>query len=64
MRSPEAEMVEPVRMMTPASVAAGPTVGANCRRVVTTDAMGRLNAGADVRWRLRGGLGALDARRR
>ena len=64
MRSPDAEAVEPVRMITPASVTADPTVGANCRSVVTTDAMGRLKVGADVHWRLRGGLDVLDARRR
>ena len=37
--------MDPVRMNTPASAAAGPTVGANCRRGETTDAMGRLKLG-------------------
>ena len=40
----------------PASAAAGPTVGANCRGVSKTDAMGMANFGADGRWRLRGGI--------
>src|SRR5664279_5007995 len=43
-RSPEA-MTDPVRMKTPASAAAGPTVGANCRGGVTADAMGWLMLG-------------------
>ena len=38
--------MEPVRMKTPASAAASPTVGANCRGGVTTDAMGWLKCGA------------------
>ena len=37
----------PVRILTPASTAAGPTVGANCRGGGTTDAMGRLKLGAE-----------------
>ena len=44
-RSPEARM-EPVRMNTPASASDCPTVGANCRGGVTTDAMGWLKCGA------------------
>ena len=43
-RSPEA-MTDPVRMKTPASVAAGPTVGANCRGGITEDAIDRLTLG-------------------
>ena len=35
----------PVRMETPASAAAGPTVGANCRGGVTADAIGWLMLG-------------------
>ena len=35
----------PVRITTPASTAAGPTVGANCRGFGTADAMGRLKYG-------------------
>ena len=37
--------MDPDRMNTPASAAAGPTVGANCRRGETTDAIGRLMLG-------------------
>ena len=37
----------PVRIITPASTAAGPTVGANCRGGGTADAMGRLKLGAE-----------------
>ena len=33
--------------MTPASIAASPTVGANCRGGGTADAMGRLKLGAE-----------------
>jgi hypothetical protein len=44
-RSPEEAMTDPVRMKTPASAAAGPMVGANCRGGVTAVAMGRLKAG-------------------
>ena len=43
-RSPEVVM-EPVRMKTPASAAAGPTVGANCRGGNTADAIGWLMLG-------------------
>ena len=39
--------MEPVRMNTPASASDCPTVGANCRGGVTTDAMGWLKCGAD-----------------
>ena len=35
----------PVQIETPASAAAGPTVGANCRGGVTADAMGWLELG-------------------
>ena len=38
-------MTDPVRMNTPASTAAGPTVGANCRRGEQTDAIGWLKLG-------------------
>ena len=38
-------MKEPVRMNTPASAAAGPTVGANYRRGELIDAMGWLELG-------------------
>ena len=44
-RSPEVVM-EPVRMKTPASAAACPTVGANCRGGVTADAIGMAKCGA------------------
>ena len=43
-RSPES-MMESVRMITPASAAAGPTVGANCRGGITADAIGWLRVG-------------------
>jgi hypothetical protein len=43
-RSPEAVM-NPVRIRTPAGTTAGPTVGANCRRGESTDAMGWLKLG-------------------
>ena len=43
-RSPES-MMEPVRMNTPASAAACPTVGANCRGGNTADAIGWLMLG-------------------
>jgi len=46
--------MDPVRMKTPASAAAGPTVGANCRGGVTADAIGWLEIGADGRWRYPG----------
>jgi hypothetical protein len=39
-RSPVRDDDDPVRILTPASAAAGPTVGANCRGGVTADAMG------------------------
>ena len=48
--------MDPVRMNTPASAAAGPTVGANCRRGEQTYAMGRLMLGPNGRWRHRGGI--------
>jgi hypothetical protein len=38
-------IMDPVRMNTPASTAAGPMVGAKCRRGETTYAMGRLKLG-------------------
>ena len=38
--------MEPVRMKTPASAAACPTVGANCRGGVTADAIGMAKCGA------------------
>ena len=44
LRSPDA-MKDPVRMKTPASAAAGPTVGANSRGGVTADAIGWLEIG-------------------
>ena len=43
-RSPEL-MMEPVRNITPASAAACPTVGANCRGGITADAIGWLMLG-------------------
>ena len=49
-------MREPVRIKTPASVAAGPMVGDNCRGGITADAIGWLEFGADGRWRYRGGM--------
>ena len=39
------EARDPVRMNTPAGAAAGPTVGANCRRVDKTDPTGRFMLG-------------------
>ena len=50
------EARDPVRMNTPAGAAAGPTVGANCRRGVTTDAMGWLNLGPMDTGGIRGGV--------
>ena len=49
MLSPRVDEEGPVRMKTPASAAAGPTVGANCRGGITADAM---------RWLM---LGPMDA---
>ena len=40
-------MMLPVRMKTPSSTAASPTVGTNCRGGGTADAMGRLKLGAE-----------------
>src|SRR5664279_3032165 len=59
-RSPKV-MMDPVRMKTPASAAAGPTVGANCRGGVTADAIGWLKLGADGRWRYPGRDSALKS---
>ena len=39
MSSPRVDEEGPVRMETPASAAASPTVGANCRRGEQTDAI-------------------------
>ena len=39
------EYDEPVRIRTPVDTPACPTVGANCRRLVTTDAMGMAKEG-------------------
>ena len=46
--------MDPVRIKTPASAAASPTVGANCRGGVKADAIGWLEIGADGRWRYPG----------
>src|SRR5664279_3856918 len=54
-RSPEV-MMDPVRMKTPASAAAGPTVGANCRGGVTADAIGWLELGPMDAGGIRGGI--------
>ena len=40
-------MKDPVRIKTPANASAGPTVGANYRRLVTTGTMGRFMMGAN-----------------
>src|SRR3954465_12552180 len=39
------EVDEPVRIRTPVDTPACPTVGANCRRLVTADAMGMAKEG-------------------
>ena len=56
MSSPRVDEEGPVQMETPASAAAGPTVGANYHGGIMADAIGRLKLGADGHWWNRGGM--------